>query len=172
MHLDAWLPQVGDIADGYGLAGDAIGPGLEAFFAERPGLQHAMLERPWLVGDDTLEYAFSKTWTNADTGTEEVWKSYDHVAQRDKVERLVFADDGRLRRVLVEDVPRGGSEVPEQDLGSLLRGPDGFADPEEFKPAKKPCAPGIPDPKNLPENRDQPAAAPKKKAVAKGKKKK
>ena len=119
-------------AEIYGLTGDKIKPGLEDFFKERPNLQHEMVEEPWQLGDSCIEYRFEKTW---DGGS---WNSYDIEEQRDKVERLVF-EGGKLKRVSVEEVGRGGEDVLEDDFAaSLLRKPgDDPDDPPEPKPAKK-----------------------------------
>ena len=120
-------PDLNDIGRG-------IMPGqrLEDFFKERPNLQHEMVEEPWQLGDATIEYRFEKTW---DGGS---WNSYDIEEQRDKVERLVF-EGGKLKRVSVEEVGRGGEDVLEDDFAaSLLRKPgDNPDDPPEPKPAKK-----------------------------------
>ena len=119
-------------AELYGLTGDKIKSGLEDFFKEHPNLQHTMREEPWQLGDATIEYRFEKTW---DGGS---WNSYDIGEQRDKVERLVF-EGGKLKRVSVEEVGRGGEDVLEDDFAaSLLRKPgDNPDDPPEPKPAKK-----------------------------------
>ena len=119
-------------AELYGLTGDKIKSGLEDFFKERPNLQHEMVEEPWQLGDATIEYRFEKTW---DDGK---WNSYDVEAQRDKVERLVF-EGGKLKRVSVEEVGRGGEDVLEDDFAaSLLRKPgDDPDDPPEPKPSSK-----------------------------------
>jgi hypothetical protein len=119
-------------AEIYGLTGDKIKPGLEDFFKERPNLQHEMVEEPWQLGDATIEYRFEKTW---DGGS---WNSYDIEEQRDKVERLVF-EGGKLKRVSVEEVGRGGEDVLEDDFAaSLLRKPgDNPDDPPEPKPSSK-----------------------------------
>ena len=119
-------------AEIYGLTGDKIKPGLEDFFKEPSNLQHTMSEEPWQLGDCIIEYRFAKTW---DDGK---WNSYDVEAQRDKVERLVF-EGGKLKRVSVEEIGRGGEDVLEDDFAaSLLRKPgDNPDDPPEPKPAKK-----------------------------------
>ena len=120
-------------AEIYGLTGDKIKPGLEDFFKEHPNLQHTMREEPWQLGDSTIEYRFEKTW---DDGK---WSSFDIAEQRDKVERLVF-EGGKLKRVTVEEVGRGGEDVLEDDFAaSLLRKPgDDPDDPPEPKATKKP----------------------------------
>ena len=119
-------------AELYGLKGDKIKSGLEDFFKDHKNLQHTMSEEPWQLGSDTIEYRFEKTW---DDGT---WKSYDIDEQRDKVERLVF-EGGKLKRVSVEEIGRGGDDILEDDFAaSLLRKPgDDPDDPPEPKPAKK-----------------------------------
>ena len=105
-------------AELYGLKGDKIKSGLEDFFKDHKNLQHTMVEEPWQLGSDTIEYRFEKSW--------------------DKVERLVF-EGGKLKRVSVEEVGRGGEDVLEDDFAaSLLRKPgDNPDDPPEPKPAKK-----------------------------------
>lgn len=100
-------------AEVYGLTGAKIQPGLEAFFAEKPGLQHEMLEEPWQLGSDSIEYRFAKSWDGG------VWKSFDPEEDRDKVERLVFVS-GKLVRASVEEVGRGGTSVFAEDLATEL----------------------------------------------------
>ena len=121
-------------AELYGLKGDKIKSGLEDFFKDHKNLQHTMSEDPWQLGDSCIEYRFEKTW---DDGK---WSSYDIGEQRDKVERLVF-EGGKLKRVTVEEVGRGGEDVLADGFAaSLLRKPgDDPDDPPEPKPsAKKP----------------------------------
>ena len=82
-------------ANVYGLEGDAIEPGLTAFFAKHEGLHHE------IVGDVTVDstetgtvsYRFVKSWT--EDGARVTWESKDDTKGRDKVEKLVF-DEGRL----------------------------------------------------------------------------
>ena len=120
-------------AELYGLKGEKIKSGLEDFFKDHKNLQHAMVEEPWQLGSDTIEYRFEKTW---DGGS---WNSYDIGEQRDKVERLVF-EGGKLKTVTVEEVGRGGEDVLADDFAaSLLRKPGDDPDdpPEPKSPATK-----------------------------------
>ena len=121
-------------AELYGLTGDKIKPGLEAFFKDHKNLQHTMSEEPWQLGDSTIEYRFEKSW---DGGS---WNSYDIDEQRDKVEQLVF-EGGKKKTVTVEEVGRGGEDVLADDFAaSLLRKPGDDPDdpPEPKSTAKKP----------------------------------
>ena len=121
-------------AELYGLKGDKIKAGLEDFFQDHKNLKHAMVEEPWQLGDSCIEYRFEKSW---DGGS---WNSYDIGEQRDKVERLVF-EGGKLKRVTVEEVGRGGEDVLADDFAaSLLRKPGDDPDdpPEPKASAKKP----------------------------------
>ena len=111
-----------------------------------------MLERPWVLGDDTVEYAFSKTWTDPEDG-ETTWLSRDVEADRDKVERLVFVK-GALKTAEVVSLGNW-DDVAEDDLGTLLRVPqdEPWAEEDEFQAPKKPMALGIPDPKLVPDKK-------------------
>lgn len=108
--LDAVFSMSAPDADMYGLVGaDTYKPGLTKFFEEHPELLHVILGEPHVVGPATVQYAFEKSWRDAD-GELRTWLSRDPVPEdrdgrpakpRDKVERLEFDDAGRLVKVSV-----------------------------------------------------------------------
>jgi hypothetical protein len=58
------------------------------------------MEEPSVIGPGVVQYPFVKRWTD-ENGEHKVWKSIDAEKPRNKVERLLFDDEGQIAKVSV-----------------------------------------------------------------------
>ncbi|KAJ1463323.1 hypothetical protein M885DRAFT_504981 [Pelagophyceae sp. CCMP2097] len=100
--LDSIFAILAPDANVYGLSGEAIVPGLTAYFQEHRQLHHEIIGEPRIVDERTVDYVFVKSWT--DDAGDHVWKSLDadRDPPRNKVERLSYNVQGELQAVNVQ----------------------------------------------------------------------
>jgi len=98
--LDGVFDMCSDSVDLYGLTAADVRPGFTAFFKEHQNLYHELMGEPSVIGPGVVQYPFVKRWTDKN-GEHKVWKSIDAEKPRNKVERLLFDDEGQIAKVSV-----------------------------------------------------------------------